>query len=238
MLYKTQKFKNPIYLGDPYIAVRIFNDLEVDELIVIDFSYKETNFDILEEIASEAFMPLVYGGGVRTHDDFERVIKAGFEKVSLNTMHLENPQMVKELANKYGSSTLVASLDIKKSLFGKYSIFHKHSKSDNLKKDLNDYCLYLEELGFGEILLNSVDKESQMDGCDLKVLNELPRELNIPLLFQGGVGSIDDIIEVLNKNEISGVACGAFFCLNGKFKTPLISYIDQEDFSKIVSSIQ
>ncbi len=238
MLYKTQKFEDPIYLGDPYIAVRIFNDLEVDELIVLDFSYKEPNFDLLEDIASEAFMPLVYGGGIRKIEQFDKIIKSGFEKISLNTMHLEDPGTVKILASRYGSSTLVASVDVKKGFFGKNSIFHKTSKSKRLKESLNEYLFYLEELGFGEILLNQVDNEGQMKGCNLEILKEIPDELNIPLLLQGGVGSVDDIIDALKHNKLSGIVCGAFFVLNGRFKTPLISYLDQEDFIKIISNIQ
>lgn len=238
MLYKTQKFEDPIYLGDPHIAVRIFNDLEVDELIVLDFSYEKPNFDLLEDIASEAFMPLVYGGGIRKVEEFDMVIKSGFEKVSLNTMHLEDPETVQKLASRYGSSTLVASVDIKKSFFGKFSIFHKTSKSKRLKENLNEYILYLEKLGFGEILLNIIDNEAQMKGCNLEILGEIPDELRIPLLLQGGVGSVDDIIKALKHNKLSGIVCGAFFVLNGRFKTPLISYLDQEDFTKIISDIQ
>ncbi len=237
MLYKTQKFKEPIYLGDPYITVRIFNDLEVDELIILDYSYKEPDFTLLEDMASEAFMPLVYGGGVRCIDDFDQVIKAGFEKVSLNTMHLDKPELVQELADRYGSSTLVASVDLKKNLFSKFSIFHKYSNSKNLKHELGAYLLYLEELGFGEVVLNLIDNEAQMRGFDKKVLKEIPEDLHIPLLVQGGIGSVDDIITVLKCREVSGVVCGAFFVLNGRFKTPLISFLDQEDFFKIIAEI-
>ncbi len=235
MLYKTQKFKDPIYLGDPYITVRIFNDLEVDELIILDYSYDKPDFALLEDMASEAFMPLVYGGGVRDTDDFDKVIKAGFEKVSLNTMHLDKPELVRVLADRYGSSTLVASVDLKKNLFSKFSIFHKYSDSKNLKQELRSYLLYLEELGFGEIVLNLIDSEAQMNGFEKKVLKEIPETLNIPLLVQGGIGSLDDIISVLQHKEVSGVVCGAFFVLNGRFKTPLISYLDQEDFVKIIA---
>ena len=107
-LHKTQKFKNPIYLGDPHIAVRILNDLEVDELIVVDYSNKEPDIPLLKDLASEAFMPMVYGGGIRNMDQFEMIIRSGFEKISLNTMPLENPDLVRHLVEVYGSSTLIA----------------------------------------------------------------------------------------------------------------------------------
>ena len=237
MLHKTQRFKDPIYLGDPNIAVRIFNDLQVDELIIIDYSNKEPNFELMEDLASEAFMPMVYGGGIKTVGQFEKVIQAGFEKVVLNTMPLESPSIVKELSETFGSSTLVASVDIKRNIFGKYNIFNRSSNSKLKKKDIRDYCSYLENLGFGEILFNLVDKESFMQGPDIELAKIISKETNIPTLYQGGIGSVDDIIHVLKESEISGVACGAFFVLNGKFRTPLISYLEKDDFKKIHSSI-
>ena len=193
---KTQKFKNPIYLGDPLMAVRIFNDLQVDELVIIDYTTETPDFDFLEQLASEAFMPLVYGGGIQHLHDVEKIIKIGFEKITLNRLNFSKEQEVIKIINQFGSSAVTASVDLKKNLLGKYKIYSK-SKSLPKYSDVIEYCQYLEQLGYGEILINIVDLETTFEGPDCKIAFDVSKSIDIPTLYQGGVSSKKDIEKLL-----------------------------------------
>tara|TARA_B100001750_G_scaffold237154_1_gene241900 strand:- start:3025 stop:3798 length:774 start_codon:yes stop_codon:yes gene_type:complete len=233
---KTQKFMDPIYLGDPMMAVRIWNDLQVDELIITDYTTERPDFDFLKELASEAFMPLVYGGGIKDAYDVEKIIKMGFEKITLNRINFLNDEKAIEIIKQFGSSAVIASVDIKKNFIGKYSIFSKSNLPPKHKKVL-DYCQYIESLGYGEILLNLVDLEATFEGPDYEIASDISKFIDIPTLYQGGVSSKDEIEQLLIESKVSGVVCGGFFVLNGKLRTPLISYLEPKEIEDISISM-
>src|SRR5712691_5528058 len=172
-LVKTVKFKNPSYVGDPINAVRIYNQKEVDELIFLDISAtvqnRKPSFKLLSELASECFMPFAYGGGIRQIQDIRQIFSLGVEKVAINTYAVENPGFVREAADTFGSQSVVVSIDVKKDLFGKYRVTtHGGRKKTNL--DPIRFAAYMEEMGAGELLLNSVDRDGTWQGYDIDLV--------------------------------------------------------------------
>lgn len=234
-LVKTTKFKNPKYIGDPINAIRIFNEKEVDELIFLDItitkSNKNINFDLISKIASECFMPLSYGGGVKDIDTIRRILKLGVEKICINSYMFENPSFVKEAVKLFGSSTIVASIDVKKNIFGKYEIW-SHSGTKKVKWTFGEAIKLIEELGVGEILINSIDKDGCMLGYDCTLINRVSKSVSIPVVASGGAGTINDFKNAIS-NGASAVAAGSMFVLHGKHKAVLITYPNREDISKI-----
>ena len=226
-LVKTVKFKNPVYVGDATNAIRIFNEKEVDELIILDIdaSSKGTPPDIpfIKKIASECFMPLCYGGGVRTVQQIKEVVSAGVEKISLNSIAVERPEFVKEAAKDFGSSTIVACIDYKKNLFGKNIVT---GKSGQLKSKYNpvDFARLMEEMGAGEIVLNSIDKDGTMTGYDLDMIASITEKISIPVIAMGGAGNVNHFEDAIRKARVSAVAAGSMFVFQGKHKAVLINY--------------
>ena len=195
-LVKTVQFKNPSYVGDPINAIKIFNEKEVDELILIDINAskekRKPNFEKISDMAGEAFMPFAYGGGVKTYEDFATLYKIGAEKVVVNSLFQENPTIIEKVVADYGAQAVVASVDFKKSLFGgiKPVSYLGHS----IKFSLIDYAKYLEqEIGVGEIMLQSVDREGTWDGYDLETTEKIISAINIPVIACGGCGKQDDL---------------------------------------------
>ena len=171
-LVKTVKFKNPSYVGDAVNAIKIFNEKEVDELVLIDISKKEIPFDILRKITRECFMPLCYGGNIKTIQDIKNLFQLGVEKVVVNTLLFTNPELVKQAVKLFGSQSIVASVDIKTNFWGQYKVYqHQHNKNTNL--DPLKYIQQLEKLGVGEIFLYSADKDGTWEGMDLKLIETI-----------------------------------------------------------------
>jgi len=231
---KTQNFKDPIYLGDIHNVIKIFNDLEVDEIIITDYTTESPDLELLKDLSSEAFMPMSYGGGIKSIEDVENIIKLGFEKISVNTLLLTNPLEVREIVKNFGSSTVIGSVDIKKNLFGKDKIFNT-KVTDAKKRDLKDYIKSIEDLGVGEILITFVDNEATLEGPYDGDLNILSSSSTVPMLYNGGIGSLADMKYILNETHFSGVVCGAYFVLNGKLRSPLISYLNEEEMASLIS---
>lgn len=225
-LYKGVKFKNHKYVGDPINTVKIFNDKEVDELVIFDIEAsrlnKPINFELLENIASEAFMPIAYGGGIKTLEDAQKLFSLGIEKVVLNTSANENFDLVKKLVESYGSQSIVFCLDIKKSFFGKYEAY-KYSGSKKVKNLPIEIAKKMENLGVGELIINSIDNDGLMKGYDLGIVKEISNQLTIPVIACGGAGNLEDFKKV---KEIGahGCAAGSMFVYNGIHKAVLISY--------------
>ena len=192
-LVKTVKFKNPSYIGDPINAIKIFNDKEVDELILIDINAskqkRKPNFDKIADMASEAFMPFAYGGGVRTYDDFARLFKIGIEKVVVNSLIQENPEVIKKAIDDYGSQAVVGCIDFKKPMFG---IKGPSSYIGNkIKGDIIEYAKYLEkEIGVGELMVQSMDNDGTWEGYDNDIIEQVSRAVDIPVIAAGGCGVI------------------------------------------------
>jgi cyclase len=234
-LYKTVKFKNPKYIGDPINAVKIFNDKEVDELAFLDITAslenREPNFDILRDIASECFMPLSYGGGVRSLDVIREVLNVGVEKVSINTEAVRNPNLITQACKIFGSSTIIVSIDVKKNLFGKYQVYINDGQE---KTALNpvDWAKEVEKRGAGEILINAMDHDGMMQGYDYNLIKAITNSVRIPVVAAGGAGSIQHLVKAVKDSHASAVAAGAFFVFQGKHKAVLITNPDYEVIKK------
>lgn len=230
-LVKTIQFKNPSYIGDPINAIKIFNDKEVDELILIDINAskqkRKPNFDKIADMASETFMPFAYGGGVKTFDDFVNLYKIGIEKIIVNSLIHENPNIIKKVISHYGSQAVVACVDVKKSLFGKknpYSyVGHK------IKLNLIEYTNYLaNDLGVGELMLQSVDRDGTWEGYDNEIIAEIVNKIEIPIIASGGCGSVDDLKQVLYESHVNAAAIGSMAVYSKKGMGVLINFPDRE----------
>ncbi len=236
-LVKTQRFKKPIYVGDPVNAVKIFNDKEVDELIFLDITAtsqgRKPNLKYIKEIATEAFMPLCYGGGLTNIDDIRAVVKAGIEKVAINSALEKDPDLISRSADILGSSSTVASIDVKKDIWGKYRVAVKNA-SKNLAIPVLEFAQMLEKKGAGEIVLNSVDRDGTMEGFDLKLIEEISQKISIPLIACGGAGNIAHLKQAIQAGA-SAVAAGSMFVFQGKHRAVLISYPSQKELSGLNS---
>lgn len=230
-LVKTQKFKKPVYVGDPVNAVKIFNDKEVDELIFLDITAtaqgRKPNIKYIKEIATEAFMPLCYGGGLNNIDDIRSVIKAGIEKVSINSALEKDPDLITRTADLLGSSSTVASIDVKKDFWGKYRVAVRNA-AKNLSIPVLEFAQMLEAKGAGEIVLNSVDRDGVMEGFDLPLIEEISRQVNIPVIACGGAGNVAHLKQAIDAGA-SAVAAGSMFVFQGKHRAVLISYPSQTE---------
>ena len=236
-LVKTKKFKKPKYIGDPINAVKIFNVKEVDELAFIDITplsiRSEPDFNYIQKITTECFIPLSYGGKIRTIDHIRKILSIGVEKVIINTMAVENYKLLKEACQIFGSSTIVASVDYKKDFWGRIRVFSNYG-SKNIKETPEIVVKKLEDCGVGEILLNCISNDGMQNGYDLKVINDIASKIKIPLIACGGAASINDFIDGF-KNGASAVAAGSKFVLNGKHNAVLITYLKENDINKLIN---
>jgi cyclase len=225
-LVKPVKFRGGQYIGDPINAVRIFNEKQVDELVIcdIDASVKGTgvNYTLIEEIASEAFMPVAYGGGVGSVSEAQRITGIGIEKVIINTAARERPDSVTEISDALGSSSTVVGVDVRRKLTGGWDVF---SRRGGRKTGLGpiEAVRRAQAAGAGEILLSSIDREGTRGGYDLGVISAVAEATTLPLIALGGAGSFDDFAPALNAGA-SAVAAGSIFVTNGKHRAVLISY--------------
>ena len=226
-LYKTVRFKDPKYVGDPVNAVKIFNEQEVDEIIVLDISAttekKEPNFALIEEIASECFMPLGYGGGVTTIDQMRRLYRLGVEKIALNTAAFTDRHLVEAGCKTFGSSSVIASIDTKSTLFGKREVWINGGRV-NTKVDPVRYAEQLARLGVGEILVNSIDRDGTMSGYDIELLKMLSAAVDVPIIACGGAGSLEHMQEAVTTAGVPAVAAGSMFVFHGRHRAVLINY--------------
>ena len=225
-LVKTTKFKDAKYIGDPINAVKVFNEKEVDELVFLDITKSidrlGPNIELLKDIASEAFMPMAYGGGLASIGDIERVYSIGFEKVILNSVTIRNPEVIKQAVQLAGSSGVVVSVDVKRGLFGGYGVM-THSGSLKATVALIDHIKRMEEVGVGEILLGSIDRDGTSLGYDLELLSQVSKEVSIPVVPVGGASCLQDFAKAINAGA-SAVAAGGMFVYYGKHRAVLISY--------------
>lgn len=226
-LVKTVKFKHPSYVGDPINAIKIYNDKEVDELILIDINAsrqkRRPNFDKIADMASEAFMPFAYGGGVKTFEDFAQLYKIGVEKVVVNSLLQENPEVVKKVVEQYGAQAVVACIDFKKSLFGSKAPYSY--AGHKIRQGLVEYALYLtKEIGVGELMLYSVDRDGTWEGYDYETLEQIISTVDIPVIACGGCGSIDDLKKVLYQSQANAAAIGSMAVYSKKGMGVLINF--------------
>lgn len=238
-LVKTVQFKNPTYVGDPINAVKIFNEKEVDELILLDISAtaekRKPNIEFISKIASECFMPLCYGGGIKNIDEVKELLNMGVEKIVINTSTIENPSLITETAKLFGSQSAVVSLDVKKNFFGKYQVYTNGGKQ-NTKFSPVEFAMEMEQRGAGEIVLNSIDRDGTYKGYDVELIRQVAHTINIPLIASGGARNVDDFADAI-KCGASAVTAGSMFVFHGKHRAVLINFPSQEEFKKKLYSI-
>jgi cyclase len=236
-LVKTVKFREPKYLGDPINIVRLFNDKEVDELVILDITatpeQRGPNYEQLRALTSECFMPLAYGGGIRTMADVQALLNIGIEKVILNTSAVERPALIREAADYAGNQAVVVSIDVKKDRLGRAEVF-THGGRIGTGLDPTAHAKSVEAAGAGEILLNSVDRDGTMRGYDIPLTRRLTEALRIPVVACGGAGELQDIADVIRLGGASAAAAGSLFVFHGPLRAVLISYPSREDLRAIL----
>ena len=229
-LVKTKRFKSPIYLGDPLNAIRIFNEKNVDELCVMDIgaskSKRNPNFDLLSKMTSEAFMPLSYGGGIKSIDEIKLLFRIGFEKVIINTGFVLSEELIQKASKLFGSQSIVCDIDYKKTIFGNKCYIEDGKRRINIEP--LELAKRAELCGAGEILLYAIDNDGKREGFDLELIKKVSSEINIPLIACGGANDIIDLKKALDYGA-SAVAAGSMFVLYGKKQAVLINYPDEKD---------
>ena len=238
-LVKTVKFNNAKYIGDPINTVRIFNELEVDELIILDISASKSNktpdYKFINEIVSEAFMPLAIGGGIKCIEHATKLIKNGVEKVILNDSLKDSYDLIKQISKKFGSQSVVVSIDIKKTLFGKYKIYN-HVKKNFLNFEIETYLKSCVEAGAGEIFLNFVDKDGTYNGYDFDLIKSISHLIPVPLIVCGGAKDMNDF-EVAIRSGANACAAGSLFIYKGVNKAVMINYPGYQSIYKLFNNV-
>lgn len=226
-LVKTVKFNKPKYVGDPINAVKIFNEKEVDELIVVDIDAtkegREPNYGLIENLATECRMPLCYGGGIKTVEQAQRIFGLGVEKIAVSSMAVKTPDIITEIASRVGNQSVVVVLDVKKILNSNYELFtHNGSKGTGI--DPVKFAVQMGKAGAGELVINSIDRDGMMNGYDQTIVEKIREVTDLPLTVLGGAGSLEDIGNMVRRHGIIGTAAGSYFVFKGKYRAVLINY--------------
>lgn len=234
-LYKTRRFKERKYVGDPINAIRIFNEKEVDELTVLDIDASRAgvspDFALIEQFAAECFMPLCYGGGIRSMDDAERLFALGVEKVCVQSAAIENPKLLTQIASRWGSQALVVSVDVKRDLLKRPGLYHA-ARGKRIALDWRTLIAHAVELGAGEILFGAVDRDGTQQGYDLGLVREAAALCSVPLVAVGGAGSLMDLRRAADAGA-SALAAGALFVFHGPHRAVLISYPGYQSLGRV-----
>lgn len=230
-LVKTIQFKNEVYIGDPINAVKIFNDKEVDELVFLDIQASKNktkpNLPLLQQISTECFMPIAYGGGINDMDTAKQLYSSGIEKLILNTALFTMPTLLTDISNYAGNQSVIASIDIKKNMWGKYQVF-SHAGSNITTKDHIAFGREMESKGAGEIMVNTVDNDGMMNGYAIEAIEKLAAAVHIPVIACGGAKDITDFKKAVQQGKASAVAAGSMFVFYGKHKAVLINYPERK----------
>lgn len=239
-LTKTVKFRDGVYVGDPVNAVKIFNEKGVDEIVILDISASRKgrgpDINMIREIAGEAFMPLAYGGGISRVEDAKEIFKCGVEKVIINSNAYRNPRLISDLAAIYGRQSVVLSMDVKKKLWGGYSVWVDGGQTDT-GLDPVAYAVEKENAGAGEIFINSIDRDGTMKGYDLELLRKVSSSVSVPVIACGGAASADDFRTAVSAGA-SAVAAGSMFVFHGNRSAVLISFPSGEVLEKKLYSLE
>ena len=243
-LVKTKNFSEPKYVGDPINAVRIFNEKEADELMVLDIDAtvkgKNLDFDLISKLASECRMPLCYGGGITKVEQAQALVNIGVEKVAISSAAIEKPSLVAEMANAIGSQSVTVVLDIikrKRFMSSNYEVCSHNAKKSH-KVDFLTLISEFQQQGAGEIVINSVDHDGTMIGYDLELAAQVKSLAKVPITFLGGAGSLQDLSSLVSLVGIVGASAGSLFVFKGKYKAVLITYPDRHSKNMIIKGIQ
>lgn len=238
-LVKSVKFKNLDYIGDPVNAIRIYNELEVDELILLDITASQNNkapdFELVSQVASECFMPLTYGGGITILDQAKRLFNLGIEKISLNTAALRTPDLIEEIAASFGSQAVVVSIDASKAFLGGYKVC-KDRGATRTKMTPDDLAYQAQERGAGEILITSIDRDGTWEGYDLDLVKMITSRISVPVIVNGGAGKVEDFGEAVTSASASAVATGSMVIYQKKGLGVLINFPSQEQLKQVLPS--
>ena len=234
-LVKTVKFKNPNYVGDPINAVKIYNEKEVDELIFLDITAtvekRKPNFKIISELASECFMPFSYGGGITNLEDMKTIFNLGVEKIAINSFAVQDPSFITKASERSGSQSIIVSIDVKKKKFGSYEVMtHSGTKGTNL--DPVEWAIQVENLGAGELLLTSIDRDGTMEGYDLNIIRKITEAVTIPVVACGGAGKVEDFALAVQAGA-SAVAAGSIVVYHGSVQGVLINFPTRAELEKV-----
>ncbi|HPP88019.1 MAG TPA: HisA/HisF-related TIM barrel protein [bacterium] len=237
-LYKGIEFKNHIYIGDALNTIHVFNEKKVDELFLVDIDGSITGekipINIIEKMAQECYFPFGIGGGIKTIEEIRDIIKAGAEKVLINTAAIENPDIISKASVKFGTQSIVVGIDVKKNIFGKYLVYsHCGRKKTNL--DPLKWAIEAELRGAGEILLTSINRDGSRKGYDLEIIKKISDAVNIPVVCCGGAGTYEDFILGI-RSGAAAVAGGTIFVLYGEYRAMLIQYPNELEKNKIYMS--
>lgn len=239
-LVKTEKFKNPKYVGDPINAIRIFNDKYVDELIFLDINAsrlnKEPDYDLVARIAGECFMPLCYGGGIKTVEQARKLIALGVEKISINSTAIHNLELIKQLVGELGSQSVVGAIDVKRNFLGKEYVYDSSKRRLTSLNPLT-HAQNLVDAGVGEIFINDVNRDGAFSGYNIALISRISNQINVPLIACGGASSVDDMQEVFSVGA-SAAAAGSLFVFYGPHRAVLINYPEYSIVKKLFSRIE
>ncbi|MFD2532966.1 AglZ/HisF2 family acetamidino modification protein [Gracilimonas halophila] len=239
-LVKTVQFENPKYVGDPLNAVKIFNEKEADELMVIDIDASvegnEPDYQLIKNIAAECRMPLCYGGGVKNVEQAQKIINLGAEKVALSSSLVDDIELVTKIGRVIGNQSVVAVIDIKKKGLFKKQEVHIHNATKSTGLNPVDFAVELANKGVGEIVINSVDQDGVMEGYDYTLIEKIKSQVNIPVTALGGASSLDDIEELIRKFGVIGAAAGSLFVFKGVYKAVLINYPNPEQKLELIKN--
>jgi imidazole glycerol-phosphate synthase subunit HisF len=235
-LVKGSEFQKHKYVGDPINAVKLFNDKEVDELILFDISVtnkkSDPDYKMIQDIVSEAFMPIGYGGGVSSMTQVEKLFKIGIEKIVINSAAFHDPSLISQISKVIGSQSTVVSIDVRKSLFGKYEVFVNNG-TKNTKISPIEYAQKMEKLGAGEIIVTSINKEGKGGGYDIGLLESVSSATSIPIVGSGGAGNLGDVLELNRNTSVAAAAAGSMFIFHGKHKAVLINYPEYGELERL-----
>ncbi|WII71819.1 AglZ/HisF2 family acetamidino modification protein [Bdellovibrio sp. 22V] len=239
-LVKTVRFKDPKYVGDPINAVKIFNEKEADELVVLDIDATakglEPNYKQIAFLAAECRMPLCYGGGITTAAQAKKIISLGVEKVAISAAAIENPDLITQIADEIGKQSVVVVLDVKQRLLGKTYDVWTHNGTKNTKKNALEFAIEAEKKGAGEIVINSIEDDGRMKGYDVELAQKLRQSVKIPITVMGGAGSLADMGKVISACGVVGVAAGSLFVFKGPYRAVLINYPSSQQKDDLIRS--
>jgi imidazole glycerol-phosphate synthase subunit HisF len=240
-LVKTRQFRAPVYVGDPVNAVRVFAEKEADEILLFDIAAHRPggriHFEKIADLAAHCFVPLTYGGGIRTVTDVTTILKLGVEKIVINSAAYSNPRLIEESAQKVGSSSVVVCVDYKQNEKGRLELFSNGGRNKE-SGDFWEWIARIESLGAGEIIINSIDREGTMSGYDLNTIKAAASRIRIPVIASGGAGSLEDFRNAICDGRASACAAGTMFVFHGKHRAVLITYPERRKLEQIIGEVE